>query len=495
MLQRASANLGGGGSRRGEASQPARTQEVVEALCRGDAPPWAFGECFEAPAGRGSRTANFAASLTSGPRARLERALKRIVEAGAVLDDVRVADGLCMALTDEIEVLIFRTITLEERIAGLEDDNSFAAAERFRSSLRRPQARRQLFETYPGLLRQLHLRSDRWFASCIEMIDRLQADRQALAGTFGIDTRDRLASATIAHGEAHLGGRRVILLRFGSGARLIYKPRPLEAAQRFQALLAFLNREGIKSQLRTLDVLPCGDYGWIEHVSGRSCRTDTGVTRYFRRAGALIAALHVTGATDCHFENVLADGEHPLVVDLETLMRPQVRSVDAATDLAIHTAEDSVLAIGILPSLDGSELGALAVQPGQITQLTTIGLIDAGTPNARVEKICWRLGDVPSLPLRRRERVDAADYAGDIESGFTDAYELILKHRDMLLAPGGIIPDLGRAKVRLVLRQTSFYADILSDSIHPARSTMPLRRIACAHVSGAARSTRSELLR
>jgi len=273
----------------------------------------------------------------------------------------------------------------------------------------------------------------------------------------------------MAHGDPHLGGRRVVVLRFQSGARLVYKPRPVEAAQRFQTLLEVLNQQGLEPQLRTIGVLACKGYGWMEHVAGRACRTDASVRRYFRRAGALIAALHVAGATDCHFENVLADGEHPVVIDLETLMRPQFRSMaGTATDQAVHAVEDSVLAIGMLPSLDGRDFGALAVEPNQTTQLTTIGLIDAGTPNVRVETFPWRLGDVPSLPLRRGTRIGPAGHTCQIESGFTDAYELIIAKREELLAPRGAIQNLGRSRVRVVLRPTSYYADILTECAHPA---------------------------
>ena len=432
LLRDASTLAGFSGIKSADSAQPTQTDEIVKILREGVPPPWAFTARFEEPVGRAPRPFNLARSLSIGPRAQLMQFLMRVTAAGGALSEVRVANSLYAALVEEIEILIFRTLTLEERIAGLEGD-SISAAETLNDSLRRTEGRRKLFETYPGLLRQLHLRTDRWLIACAEMIDRLQADRQALKHAFGIEPMDSLVSATMAHGDAHIGGRRVILLRFKSGARLVYKPRPVEAARRFQELIAFLNRAGLDPALRTIKVLPRSGYGWVEHVPNRSCRNESGINRYFRRAGALIAALQVAGASDCHFENVMADGEHPIVIDLETLMRPQVRSVANATDLAILAIDDSLLAIGMLPSIDGTDLGALAVLPDQTTQLTTIGLIDAGTPTARVERMPWRLGDVPSLPLRKGERVDAINYADDIENGFIEAYELIVKHREMLL--------------------------------------------------------------
>ena len=432
---------------------------------RGEAPPaWSFTGEFELP----RRGSGFADSLASGARSRLADEFERRPGSGGFASAARAASGLSAALVEEIEILVFRTLTLEERIAGLEIGSSDSATSRFDVELRRPEARRRLFETYPGLLRQLHLRCDRWVAACLEMADRLRSDRASISRVFGIRADEQVMSATMAHGDAHLGGRRVVILRFASGLRLVYKPRPVEAAERFQALLALLNRSGLDPAVRTISVLACDGYGWMEHVSGRSCRSDAGVDRYYRRAGALIAALHAAGATDCHFENVLADGEHPVVVDLETLMRPRLGSgPDTATARATAEIEESVLAIGILLSIDGGDLGAFAVEPNQTTRLTTLGLIDAGTPTARVESIPWRLGDVLSLPRLRGGRVGPSGRVREIERGFVDAYRIIEAARDVLLAPSGILTGMGRSHVRVVLRPTAYYSDILFGCSHP----------------------------
>ncbi len=432
---------------------------------RGEAPPaWSFTDEFERP----QRGSDFAGSLASGARSRLAAELERRPGSFGSASAARAASGLSAALVEEIEILVFRTLTLEERIAGLENGSSESATSRFNVELRRPEARRRLFETYPGLLRQLHLRCDRWVAACIEMADRLRSDRASISRVFGIRADDEVMSATMAHGDAHLGGRRVVILRFASGLRLVYKPRPVEAAERFQALLALLNQRGLNPAVRTISVLACDGYGWMEHVSGRSCRSDAGVDRYYRRAGALIAALHAAGATDCHFENVLADGEHPVVVDLETLMRPRLgASPDTATARATAEIDASVMAIGILPSIDGGDLGAFAVEANQSTRLTTLGLIDAGTPTARVESIPWQLGDVLSLPRRRGGRVGPSGRVCEIERGFVDAYGIIEAARDALLAPGGILAGMGRSHVRVVLRPTAYYSDILFGCSHP----------------------------
>jgi lantibiotic modifying enzyme len=51
------------------------------------------------------------------------------------------------------------------------------------------------------------------------------------------------------------------------------------------------------------------------------------IKRYYQRAGQLLCLLYVLGANDCHNENLIACGEHPVLVDLETLMHHPFREI------------------------------------------------------------------------------------------------------------------------------------------------------------------------
>ena len=54
--------------------------------------------------------------------------------------------------------------------------------------------------------------------------------------------------------------------------------------------------------------------------------------RFFKRAGAWLALFHCFGGTDFHQENIIAAGEHPVPIDLETVLQPtavQQKSNDA----------------------------------------------------------------------------------------------------------------------------------------------------------------------
>src|SRR5262249_28480731 len=142
------------------------------------------------------------------------------------------------------------------------------------------------------------------------------------------------------------------LLTFASGARLVYKPRPLACESHFQDLLAWLDRHRAPANLRTFRVLDRGDYGWVEFVQAQPCHRPAELGSYHQRLGALLAILHMAGAVDFHFQNLVAAGEQPVAVDLESLFHPALplaESAPADERLAAKALGESVLRVGLLP--------------------------------------------------------------------------------------------------------------------------------------------------
>ena len=70
-------------------------------------------------------------------------------------------------------------------------------------------------------------------------------------------------------------------------------------------------------------------------------------------------------------------------------------------------------------------------------------------------------------PTLAGARVEVPDYAEAIARGFTSVYRLLVEHREELLADGGPLARFARDEVRVILRPTSTYASLLSESFHP----------------------------
>ena len=73
--------------------------------------------------------------------------------------------------------------------------------------------------------------------------------------------------------------------------------------------------------------------------------------RFYLRQGGYLALLHTLYAGDFHFENLLAAGEHPMLIDLEALFHPSLIDYDPQRPdhLAQQAVDDSVLSVNMLP--------------------------------------------------------------------------------------------------------------------------------------------------
>ena len=120
--------------------------------------------------------------------------------------------------------------------------------------------------------------------------------------------------------DPHNGGYSVKIVTFTDGSRVVYKPKDLRAELSWRKLVERLNRAGSPIELKTARTLVRDHYGWAEFIDHIGCADPDGCKRYFRRAGAWLALFHCFAANDMHQENIIAAGEHPVPIDLETIL-------------------------------------------------------------------------------------------------------------------------------------------------------------------------------
>src|SRR5207253_635076 len=156
--------------------------------------------------------------------------------------------------------------------------------------------------------------------SSLDFLHHLATDWGAITARFS-EARDpgHLVELDTGAGDRHHGGRSVSIATFSSRLRLVYKPKSLAAAVHFGELLSWLNARGADPDFQGLNVLDRGDRGWVEIVENRDCTSAGGVRRFYERQGGYLALLYAIGAADFHYENLLAVGDHPVLVDLEGL--------------------------------------------------------------------------------------------------------------------------------------------------------------------------------
>lgn len=415
--------------------------------------------------------------------AKIQTALAQLAQQHAELpfDPTTIEDILLVNLPDPLLMRISRTLVLELHVARLqgllEGDTPQARFRSFVRRLRRPDYALALLAEYPVLARQLTLMLDQWADVCIEFLTRLTADWELICRRFSPDEAPGvLVTLAGGAGDTHRGGRSVMIATFESGFRIVYKPKSLAIDARFQELLVWLNGLGCQPPLRTLDVCDRGDYGWVQHVAYRTCETVDELERFYRRHGAYLALLYALNANDFHFENLIAVGEDPILIDLETVLQPSFdRYADEFADIAaLRVMAESALQVGLLPlrlwSRDdyaGIDISGLGGSAGQLTPDRIPRLADPGTDAMRYVRERLAIPGDANRPSLNGVEANAADYARFIKEGFTQVYRLIQTHRDQLSATGGLLDSFAGDTIRVLLRPTRTYDQLLFESFHP----------------------------
>lgn len=347
---------------------------------------------------------------------------------------------------------------------------------------------------YPVFSRLLATQFRQWDEHLSEFARRLRADREALARRFADDgslgaVTDLEPLADDTHGD----GRAVMRVAFESGVAVAYKPRSVAAGERFYGLLDRLNDHLPVPEFRTPSYLSREGYGWMEWVEHAPCEDEAAAERYYRRAGGLACLAYFLEFADCQFENLVAAGEHPVLVDAETVLHPHV-GIDRRplrTGVGALT-QDSVLLTLLFPheleSVHGVYEGAGAGVPSTTAgfgvssdpvelpglQTPTIEAVNTDVMAVAHEPVEVERGDnVPTVARGagdddggsgdgRPEDCPPTDYRDAVVEGFEATYDRILELRS-----GGRLPDLGvpdslaGVENRVVYRPTMRYASVV----------------------------------
>jgi type 2 lantibiotic biosynthesis protein LanM len=384
-----------------------------------------------------------------------------------------------------LELTVARTTSIAalDRIAlEASEAPGRAAYDAFVRTLRWTGMRAFLLE-YAVLARQLAVITESWIDANAELLLRLHADWPAIAAAFG---EGAAAPAEVVRVDAglsdpHAGRRTVVALTFDTGLKIVYKPKSVGIEAAFQDLLAWLNARGEGLALRTTRVLACRGYGWAEFIERLPCADGPAAERYFQRAGMLLCLVYALEGVDCHRDNLIAHGEHPVLVDCEGLMQPRQRVDDMADDvlarfLAQEQLSHSVLRSGMLPHFqvrgtgakrkvyDISALGGFHDEEEEATRLVWTH------PNTDRMQVAWRTvtfrvaASGPSLAGRA---LGLADYCDHVVAGFRAMYATLVRHREALLAAGGPAERLAREPVRFIFRNTQTYGLLTQRLLDP----------------------------
>jgi lantibiotic modifying enzyme len=373
----------------------------------------------------------------TGVRDRLASAARLLPPGHAVPGPL--ADAYAAAVGRHLAAIARRTLEAErDAAAGSEGQRGHHD---FIARLCTPAGLAGLLGEYPVLARLLGQASQLAADAGAELLARLAADRAAVVTELlgGTDPGPAMALEP-GLGDRHRRGRSVTAVSFADGRTVIYKPRDIAAHLAFRRIAGWISERVPASELRTPAAVARPGYGWIEFIAGQPLPRLAAAADFYRREGMLLAALHATHACDMHGENIIASGAFPVLIDVETLFHPVLpmpRTTQA--DPAAEALASSVHSIGLLPSVTVAEDGAH-------------------------DRSGMGGGHCGNAPRFGGDVIGPGAHEAAIVEGFRLAYNAIAAEQ---AAFSQLLSSCGDLEVRIVVRPTSGYAQLMAESTHP----------------------------
>ncbi len=293
-----------------------------------------------------------------------------------------------------------------------------------------------LFKKFPVLARLWCQLISQWREHIRDMLLRFTKDRPALSRAFfGGQPMGTIVDFRCSLSDPHRNGRMVMQLQFKSGA-VIYKPRSGSGESEWFSLLDWMNRRHFRPKLRIARLLRRETYCWMEYVEAASCRSEAEARRFYLRMGALIAAAYLLKAVDCHRDNLIASGDHPVLVDADALWHVSAFG-------KTQSFSDVLQRTGFFPTANPRSLQSRS---------------SALSP--------WGAGKhVPRLAGRP---LKAASYREEITGGFSRAWRCIFGTRNGRAQFARRLRRIRSRERRWIYWPTEKYAAIIKASIHPS---------------------------
>lgn len=200
--------------------------------------------------------------------------------------------------------------------------------------------------------------------------------------------------------DPHNGGQSAAVFE-SDGKKYVYKPRSAKTDIAWADFIDEMDRVlGVPLPRAVRPVCAGEEYTIVPFVEECEARDEGEVRAYYEKCGVLLALAMVLGMTDMHSENLVADGDAPCLVDLETVLS----GITPDKAVWVGNLYDSILFSHLLPNwmlADGEN--------------RDVGALTASGKNQ---------------PRLENEPCPAYRYAEEICAGFRSAFERICAHRD-----------------------------------------------------------------
>lgn len=371
------------------------------------------------------------------------------------------------SLIEELDQLILPIVIHEISIARemnlLKGNSPGARYESFfvdEKSLMFTNSARSLICRYPILFKMLDGAIQNAVQCAIQCVSHLIQDFRLLQDNGFVHEIDSLQSLDlVGKSDPHMQNR-TFLLTFASGKKIIHKSVDLFADQLFGQFILKLSLPP-PYNLRTMRVIPKShDYGWMEYISYQSCETHQQIRDFYKRAGALTAVADCLNYSDGHFENVIALGQYPILLDGETLFQNY-----AAPERKKHQKKN-LLGTSLIQKPPPREMligysAAFQTLPTTLLEVVFPFALNDHTDQIELHYRGTRNETALNCPSMGNQYYTIHTFIQEFIEGFSFAFDQIKIKKQELLSDVNWWDNVAQVKSRTVLRDTLAYYYLL----------------------------------
>ncbi len=388
----------------------------------------------------------------------------------------KLSESLQRALICQWQRISLRTLIFEMNVSercgelgdGSKEERYNCYAEEFLSS---EKYLRQLYQDYPVLYECLMQTTVQSVRGIVDVLERFAVDKDEINRRFFPDhPAQSIRKLDGGESDSHNEGQKVYILELDNGKKLVYKPRSLRVDEAWEAFLQWVTVH-LAIPYWWNKTWNRGGYGWCEWVETKTCEVYEELERYYLRNGILLCVSYLLGTEDLHYENLIACGEYPIVVDLEMAVGSRgSRGTDESGSEAERVFRESVLQTGILPLYawnedgEGVNVGAINGNGGQLVPLSMPVIVQTGTTDMHVEYRQPTMGEGKNLATWKGTFIEPVEFLEKIETGFAKAYRFLMENKKEAMKR---LKGFQNAPVRYLIRDTQQYAMLLLVSYLP----------------------------
>ena len=356
------------------------------------------------------------------------------------------------SIISSLSILAERTMILEVNVARLENTLvGDTGEERFQyfidTIIGKKKYQYSLYNECFELTKLMYKVTENKFNYLIEVINNLSNNMGVIREKFNNNAIvGKVISINTGKGDDHNKGRSVALVTFESSLKIIYKPKSLEIEYKFQEILSWLNSQMSNVlDLYITNIYYEDTFGFMEYISYKECKNKKEVENYYTRIGQLLSVLYILNANDFHHENIIASGENPVLIDLESLL---YSSMEIENDLFTRSGKlaekilaESVYSVGLLPQritnrVNGEdisiEISGLGFEEDQVAPFKNYGVKHLNSDQICLEEVFGMLTTQLNNP-KIEGKIEKSDfYIDKIKLGFISIYRWIENNKWLL---------------------------------------------------------------